>query len=140
MGIRTLGLIFGGRSGEHEVSVQSAASIWQAADRTKYEVIPIAISKKGKWIPGLSPIDVLQTGGVVPEPTAFHDPMSALLAVDIVFPVLHGPYGEDGTMQGFLEIIDKPYVGANVLASAVSMDKAMAKIVFAQHGFPQGSF
>jgi len=134
---RTLGILFGGRSGEHEVSIQSAASIWEAADRNKYELVPIAISKAGKWVTGLSPVEA---GTVVPEPEQGDDPTLALSPIDVVFPVLHGPYGEDGTIQGLLEILDKPYVGAGVLASALCLDKAMAKTVFAQHGFPQGPF
>lgn len=140
MARRTLGVLFGGRSAEHEVSVQSAASIWRAADRNKYELVPVAISKAGKWLAGLSPLEVLATGDSVPEPQQWQDPATALTGVDVVFPVLHGPYGEDGTVQGLLEILDIPYVGAGVLASSLSLDKAMAKLIFAQYGFPQGPF
>ncbi|HBK85870.1 MAG TPA: D-alanine--D-alanine ligase A [Firmicutes bacterium] len=140
MARRTLGILFGGRSAEHEVSVQSAASIWRAVDRSKYEVVPIAISKAGKWTAGMSPLAVLEVGAVVPEPEQAQDPACALAGVDIAFPVLHGPYGEDGTIQGMLEILDIPYVGAGVLASSLCLDKAMAKLVFAQCGFPQGPF
>ncbi|HHW98568.1 MAG TPA: D-alanine--D-alanine ligase [Firmicutes bacterium] len=140
MARRRLGVLFGGRSAEHEVSVQSAASIWRAADRDKYEVVPIAISKAGKWVPGLDPLEVLAQGESVPEPEQAQDPASSLSGVDVAFPVLHGPYGEDGTIQGLLEILDIPYVGSGVLASSLCLDKAMAKLVFAQFGFPQVPF
>lgn len=140
MRLKKLGILFGGRSAEHEVSVQSAASIWQAADRNKYDLVPIAITKGGKWIVGLDPLKVQSKGGVVPELTKVQDPASALGPVDVVFPVLHGPFGEDGTIQGLLEILGKPYVGAGVLASSLAMDKAMAKVVFAYHNFPQGRY
>ncbi len=136
--MKTLGLVFGGRSGEHEVSVQSAASVWQAADRNRYHLVPIAISKSGRWISGLSPLAVLESGQAVPELSSSVCPQTALDGIDAVFPLLHGPYGEDGTIQGLLEVLDKPYVGAGVLASAIGMDKAMAKSLFEQRGFPQG--
>lgn len=135
--MRVIGLLYGGRSGEHEVSVQSAASIWQAIDRNRYNVIPLAISKLGRWTRGLSPLEVLSGGGTVPETSGSDNPMTVLSDIDIVFPVLHGPFGEDGTIQGLLETLGKPYVGAGVLASAIGMDKAMMKTVFAYHGFPQ---
>lgn len=138
--MKTLGLVFGGRSGEHEVSVQSAASVWQAADRNRYHLVPIAISKSGRWISGLSPLAVLESGQAVPELPGSACPQTALEGIDVVFPLLHGPYGEDGTMQGLLEVLDKPYIGAGVLASAVGMDKAMAKCLFEQRGFPQVPF
>lgn len=140
MARRRLGVLYGGRSAEHEVSVQSAASIWHAADPNKYELVPIAISKSGCWRSGVSPLEVLAVGDSVPEPELWQDPVTALADVQVAFPVLHGPYGEDGTVQGLLEILDIPYVGAGVLASSLSLDKAMAKLVFAQHGFPQGPF
>lgn len=140
MARRKLGVLFGGRSAEHEVSVQSAASIWRAADQEKYEVVPIAISKSGRWRAGLSPLEVLTTGDSVPESERYQDPVTALANVEVAFPVLHGPYGEDGTVQGLLEILDIPYVGSGVLASSLCLDKAMAKLVFAQCGFPQGPF
>lgn len=140
MASRTLGLIFGGRSGEHEVSVQSAASVWQAVDRSRYRIVPIAISRRGHWTKGLSPLAVLEAGGIVPEPAYGESPDGVLAEMDVVFPVLHGPYGEDGTVQGLLEVLDKPYVGAGVLASAIGMDKAIAKQLFEQRGFPQVPF
>jgi len=137
---RRLGVLFGGRSAEHEVSVQSAASIWRAADRDKYEMVPIAISKTGKWFSGLDPLQVLAQGDSVPELEQEKDPVSVLADIDVAFPVLHGPFGEDGTIQGLLEILDIPYVGSGVLASSLCLDKAMAKQLFAHFGFPQTPF
>lgn len=120
--------------------MQSAASVWQAVDRSRYRLVPIAISRRGYWIKGLSPLTVLEAGGLVPEPVVRESPDEALAEIEVAFPVLHGPYGEDGTVQGLLEMLDKPYVGAGVLASAVGMDKAIAKQLFAQRGFPQVPF
>ena len=112
-------LIYGGRSGEHEVSLRSAESIRTALDPNRYAVVPFLISKEGKWSPrALSP----EPGGN-PE-------------IDVAFPVLHGTFGEDGTVQGLLELADLPYVGAGVLASAVSMDKAVTKKLCQQAGLP----
>ncbi len=112
-------VVYGGRSGEHEVSVRSARAIMDAMDREKYEVIEYFIDPQGKWVPG----------PILPEPGAHPD-------IDVVFPVLHGTFGEDGTMQGLLELADLPYVGAGVLASAVSMDKEMMKRVCAERMLP----
>jgi D-alanine-D-alanine ligase len=112
-------LIQGGRSGEHEISLRSAASIQKGLDPNRYEVQPFVISKEGKWSP--HPLR--------PEPGG--NP-----GIDVVFPILHGTFGEDGTMQGLLELADLPYVGAGVLASAVSMDKATTKKLCAQAGLP----
>jgi D-alanine-D-alanine ligase len=112
-------VISGGRSGEHEVSLVSAASVIAAMDPERYEVVQYRIDKDGRWSP--SPIR--------PEPGA--NP-----GIDVVFPVLHGTFGEDGTVQGLFELADLPYVGANVLASAVSMDKDMMKRVCRDAGLP----
>ena len=112
-------VIYGGRTGEHEISLRSAESIMKAMDRAKYEIIEYFISKEGKWRP--KPI--------VPEPGAHPD-------IDVVFPVLHGTFGEDGTVQGLLELADLPYVGAGVLASALSMDKEIMKRVCRERGLP----
>jgi D-alanine-D-alanine ligase len=112
-------VIYGGRSGEHEISLRSAESIMKAMDRSKYEIAEYFISKDGKWRP--KPI--------LPEPGAHPD-------IDVVFPVLHGTFGEDGTMQGLLELADLPYVGAGVLGSALSMDKEMMKRVCHERGLP----
>jgi D-alanine-D-alanine ligase len=112
-------VIYGGRSGEHEISLRSAESIMKAMDRSKYEIAEYFISKEGKWRP--KPI--------LPEPGAHPD-------IDVVFPVLHGTFGEDGTMQGLLELADLPYVGAGVLGSSLSMDKEMMKRVCRERGLP----
>ena len=112
-------VIYGGRSSEHEISLRSAESILKAMDRSKYEVAEYFISKNGKWRP--KPI--------VPEPGAHPD-------IDVVFPVLHGTFGEDGTVQGLLELADLPYVGAGVLGSSLSMDKEMMKRVCRERGLP----
>jgi D-alanine-D-alanine ligase len=111
--------IYGGRSGEHEISIRSAEAIIAAMDPERYEVIHYRISKEGKWSP--KPI--------LPEP-------GAQSHIDVVFPILHGTFGEDGTVQGLLELADLPYVGAGVLASAVSMDKEMMKRVCREQGLP----
>jgi D-alanine-D-alanine ligase len=112
-------VIYGGRTGEHEVSHRSAKSIVEAIDTDKYKVLHYVISKEGKWSP--RPIQ--------PEPGG--NP-----GVDVVFPVLHGTFGEDGTVQGLLELADLPYVGAGVLASSISMDKEMMKRVARERGLP----
>ena len=147
-----VGVIFGGRSGEHDVSLQSAQSVMAALDRAKYEVIPIGITRTGRWISG-DALAALQSGGAGQGATLLPDPASAgLLALeehgdrptglspisrlDVVIPVLHGPYGEDGTVQGLLELADLPYVGAGVVGSAVGMDKAIFKQVMTAAGIP----
>lgn len=148
-----VGVLYGGRSGEHQVSVVSAASVIAALDRDKYEVIPIGITAEGRWLPGVSPSALIESGQ--PQVRALPGPegsaTSALMVstakdgrllaglrerLDVIFPVLHGPYGEDGTVQGLLELADLPYVGAGVLASAVGMDKGLMKSVFRQAGLP----
>ena len=112
-------VLYGGRSGEHEVSVCSARAVMDAMDAAKYEIVEYFIDKEGKWSPR----------PILPEPGAQPD-------IDVVFPVLHGTFGEDGTVQGLLELADLPYVGAGVLASSVSMDKEMTKRVCAQRMLP----
>lgn len=112
-------VLYGGRSGEHEISVRSAESVKRALDPKKYTVQDLFITKEGKW----------QPRPLVPEPGA--NP-----GIDVVFPLLHGTFGEDGTVQGLLELADLPYVGAGVLASSVSMDKAMTKRVCKEQGLP----
>lgn len=164
-----VGIIYGGRSGEHEVSIASAAAVVQNLDKQHYEAIPIRIEKDGRWIiadrlpssssaaevieqsrahagqrlgrggreahllahPGEEQIMTIERGS---------HPSITGLALDVVFPVLHGPYGEDGTVQGLLELANIPYVGAGVLSSAVGMDKAVAKLVFAARGLPQANY
>lgn len=112
-------VIYGGRSGEHEVSIRSAESIIHALDTEKYEVLRYLIAKDGRW----------QPRPILPEPGANE-------GVDVVFPVLHGTFGEDGTVQGLIELADLPYVGAGVLASSVSMDKEFTKRVCRERGLP----
>ncbi len=144
-----IGVLFGGRSGEHEVSLASAASVIRALDPEKYEAVPIGISKDGRWLVGsgtqkMLP-DILKSGERVslpPDPTsASLVPLSSAggrpsINVDVVFPVLHGTFGEDGTVQGLLELAGLPYVGAGVLASAVGMDKDVQKRLFEREGLP----
>jgi D-alanine-D-alanine ligase len=137
-----VGVIYGGRSGEHEVSVASAASIFKHIDAEKYEAVPIRIEKTGRWTLGgrvpqaLSAAAVLE--GQRTEALQTIEPSAAVAAsgIDVVFPVLHGPYGEDGTVQGLLELANVAYVGAGVLGSAAGMDKAVMKTLFAAGGLP----
>ncbi|MFA6098434.1 MAG: D-alanine--D-alanine ligase family protein [Patescibacteria group bacterium] len=150
-----IGVIFGGRSGEHEVSIASAESVIKALDEKKYEVVPIGITKQGTWLTQNNPLKILKKGSfkaadtlkiITPDSTK-----KSLVAIkgakgitkpitekklDVVFPVLHGTFGEDGTIQGLLELADIPYIGANVLASAVGMDKTIQKIIFKNSGLP----
>jgi len=162
-----VGVIYGGRSGEHEVSLASAASVFQNLDPDRYEAIAIRIEKDGRWTLPSEPPKVMKAAdvilGALPKPDGqareahpmAHPGGDTLMAIepsatavagqgaivsgvklDVVFPVLHGPYGEDGTVQGLLELANVPYVGAGVLASAVGMDKAAMKLVFAAKGLP----
>jgi len=146
-------LLFGGRSAEHEISVVSAASILSALDPDRYEVSSVGIDKDGRWhlLPGppaLAPGAADELPAVATEAGSevalAREPGSGALVgeggdrrpVDVVFPVLHGPFGEDGTIQGLLELAGIPYVGAGVLASAVGMDKAVQKVLFRAAGLP----
>ena len=172
-----VGIIYGGRSGEHEVSLASAAAVFQNLDPGRYEAVAIRIDKDGRWALPSEPPKVMKAADVIKGalaadegrvrlqppfdaarggPEALEGPdrrahdvhmiahpggdtlMSGTSGVklDVVFPVLHGPYGEDGTVQGLLELANVPYVGAGVLASAVGMDKAAMKLVFAAKGLP----
>ena len=159
-----VGVIYGGRSGEHEVSLASAAAVFQNLDPARYEPVAIRIEKDGRWaLPGRPPTlpsaaEVIQAasgsanrdGDSVQEAHMMAHPGGDTLltidrgnenavsglSLDVVFPVLHGPYGEDGTVQGLLELANIPYVGAGVLASAVGMDKAVMKLVFVAKGLP----
>jgi D-alanine-D-alanine ligase len=114
-----IAVLQGGRSGEHEISLRSAKSITEAMDTSRYEVIPYTIGKEGKWSPR----------PILPEPDG--NP-----GIDVVFPALHGTFGEDGTVQGLLELADLPYVGAGVLSSSLSMDKELMKRVCHERGLP----
>jgi len=143
-------VIFGGRSAEHEISLQSAASVIAALDPARFEVVPLAITRQGHWLPPGESLALLPAGALasshalapVSGPAAGllaldgAGPSADRLAVDVVFPVLHGPWGEDGTVQGLLELCDLPYVGSGVLGSALGMDKAVQKDLLSRHGLP----
>jgi|YNPNPStandDraft_1061719.scaffolds.fasta_scaffold05187_6 D-alanine-D-alanine ligase len=149
-----VGVIFGGRSGEHEVSLASARSVMGAMDPQKYDILPIGITRDGRWIASGDPLQALASGeeslstpvallgdpsqrGLMRlEPTEGRLERALLAELDVVFPVLHGPYGEDGTVQGLLELAGIPYVGAGVTASALAMDKALFKEVMRANGLP----
>ncbi len=150
-GRRRLALVFGGRSAEHEVSVVSAHSVLEALDPERFDVLTVGIDKGGKWhllraLPSASnarelPAVSEQTGSVVslarqPGDTSLVAEDGSRTDVDVVLPLLHGPYGEDGTIQGMLELAGVPYVGAGVLASAVGMDKAVQRVLFVAAGLP----
>ncbi len=161
-----VGILFGGQSGEHEVSLVSASAVMDALDRSKYEIVPIGITKQGRWIAGDNALPALtaqadpkllptsarsQEPGVRSQNVELDSGQNALSvlthsdswllssdsALDVIFPVLHGPMGEDGTVQGLLELAGMPYVGCGVLASAVGLDKAMMKAAFSAAGLPQ---
>lgn len=147
-----VGVIFGGRSGEHEVSLRSAEAVINALDRNKYEVVPIAITKQGKWLTSREATNLLPSAvmeSADQHVALFGDPTERGLArfttegrsagrdkLDVIFPVLHGTYGEDGTIQGLLEMADVPYVGCGVLASATGMDKVVMKRLFREAELP----
>src|ERR1700687_3149117 len=174
-----VGILFGGRSGEHEISLLSAASVFNAIDKDKYEVVPIGITKAGRWVtaadaerlliekfedhkhlragdpeatPGAAILAKGESVVIPPEPHR-HGSMAPFetdasshaltrraadraIDVDVIFPVLHGTFGEDGTIQGLLELADMPYVGAGVLGSAAGMDKDIMKALFRAAGLP----
>ena len=137
--MRKIGIIFGGRSGEHEVSLMSAASVISAVDRKKFEVVTIGITREGKWKLYNGPVSLIPSGEW--EKTAEDLEFSRLKEIaDFMFPVLHGPYGEDGTIQGLFEMLDIPYAGCGVLASALCMDKVSAKKIFEEAGLPTSRY
>ncbi|WP_400164085.1 D-alanine--D-alanine ligase [Brevibacillus sp. TJ4] len=153
-----LGIIYGGKSSEHEVSLRTALSVIKAVDAAKYEVIPVFVSLEGKWIRGealtgqlpetIAPLRLTDgstdkaeaSAGKSLAKSAVASPFTLSQDVDVIFPVIHGPNGEDGTIQGLLELANLPYVGTGVMASAVGMDKWMMKTVFAQVGLPQVNY
>lgn len=140
-----VGLIFGGRSAEHEISIMSARSVLEVADKNKYELIPIAITKNGYWLSPEKSRQIINSNlseAKSQEQKCIAESLNFFLSekVDLVFPLLHGPYGEDGKIQGLLEMIDLPYVGAGVTGSVLAMDKVMMKEIFAFHQLPQGKF
>ena len=131
-------VLAGGRSSEHEISLASARSVLAALDPSRYEVVEIAIGREGRWELG-PPSNRLLQGGVaetLPVVSESASPAQALGAVDVVLPILHGPFGEDGTVQGLLELAGVPYVGAGVAASALCMDKDLFKAVLRDRGIP----
>src|SRR4029077_13624512 len=149
---RRVAVLFGGRSAEHEISCISARSVMDALDPEENEVIPIGITRDGRWhvLPG--PPALPSETGRMPEVTPASGPAAELVEregvrelaladgsrapIDVVFPVLHGPYGEDGAMQGLLQLAGVPYVGAGVLGSALGLDKAVQKVLFAEAALP----
>ncbi len=151
-----IGLIFGGRSSEHEVSLASATSVMDHLDGSKYEVFPIGITREGTWLPGIAPARLLEverctdnsSGGEkidVRTPTKTsgqllpiqnNEWLSSNDVLDVAFPVLHGTYGEDGTIQGLLEMANIPYVGCGVMGAALGMDKEKMKMIFRAAGLP----
>lgn len=141
-----IGVIFGGRSGEHEVSLVSAVSVIKALNKKKYQVIPIGIAKNGQWLAMGDPLRALKeknlkltklaTPIINPKKGTFLRVGDKEIKVDIVFPVLHGTYGEDGTIQGLFEMANIPYVGSGVLGSALGMDKVIQKQLYEQMGLP----
>jgi D-alanine-D-alanine ligase len=153
-------VVFGGRSGEHAISCVTAAGVLRAIDRTRYDVIPIGVTRTGRWVLAADdPSRWELSAGVLPEvkdgdgpgviaPTQTGDARLQVLEpgqvprplaeVDVVFPLLHGPFGEDGTLQGLLELTDVRYVGSGVMASAASMDKHIMKVMLAGAGLPVG--
>jgi D-alanine-D-alanine ligase len=170
-----VGVLYGGRSGEHEVSLASAAAVFAHLDKKRYEPVPIRIDKDGRWAladrapTAMSAAEVIEQARLdaarplrsgrevhfmarpseetilsIDRAAAKGDELGRAIVtglnLDVIFPVLHGPYGEDGTIQGLLELANVPYVGAGVLASAVGMDKAMMKTVFAARSLPIGAY
>ena len=157
-GKRTVGVVFGSRSVEHDVSIVTAQQVMQAMRPNKYEVVPIYITRDGRWLtgPGLRDLKTFQSDnmaelmglkdtlispstphhGLITPPLVGRFGRNQAQRLDVVFPAVHGPHGEDGTLQGLLELADIPYVGAGVMASAVTRDKLMLKAVLAQSGIP----
>ncbi len=136
-----LGILFGGRSAEFDVSLMSARSVWEAADRTRFDLEPIAITRSGRWVFGTEAMDLLahaSRNGEITE-AGHGTPIRSLEdlgRLDVVFPVLHGPFGEDGSVQGMLEVIGVPYVGSGLLGSALGLDKLVQKGLWACKGLP----
>ena len=138
--MKRLGVIFGGMSTENEVSVQSAFSILQNLDKEKYDIFPIYIEKDGNWYEYKGNFEKVEFGGTLKDIYEIPDVMKYLKELDVVFPVLHGLYGEDGTIQGLLELLKIPYVGCGVLASSIGMDKVYTKIIFEKVGINQAKY
>lgn len=138
-----LGVVFGGMSTEHEVSICSGTSVIKNLDKEKYEIYPIYIDKEGKWFKyskKVEEIDILNVGEEIIEKMPISNPIKYLQECDVIFPVLHGLYGEDGTIQGLLELLRKPYVGCKVLGSSICMDKVYTKIIFERAHIKQAKY
>lgn len=135
-----VGVIFGGMSTENEVSVVSANSVLKNIDREKYEVYPIYIGKDGTWYQYIESENETQLGDEINNKEEIKNVMEYLKGLDILFPVMHGLYGEDGTIQGLFKLLKKPYVGCGVLASSVGMDKVYTKIIFDRVGLKQAKY
>ena len=138
-----LGVIFGGMSTEHDVSITSGTSVIKNLNKKKYEIIPIYIDTAGNWFnytKDIAEITVLSVGEKIEEKKRIENPIECLEKCDVIFPVLHGLYGEDGTIQGLLELLKKPYVGCKVLSSSLCMDKAYSKIIFVFFGIEQAKY
>ena len=135
-----LGVIFGGMSTEHDVSIVSGTSVISNLNKDKYEVFPIYINKQGDWYKYEDINKSYQVGDEVDNITKIDNPTLYLKSLDVVFPVLHGLYGEDGSIQGLLELLKIPYVGCHVLSSSISMDKAYTKIIFEKAGIKQANY
>lgn len=144
-----LGIIFGGQSGEHEISLMSATSVINAVDKNKYDITMIGITKEGKWLLYDGPTDLIENGEwrnyaelrLLSDPekyelTVLGSTKSLKDRVDVIFPVLHGPMGEDGTIQGLFELMGIPYVGCKVLGSSLAMDKIASKQIFRNENLP----
>ena len=128
-----IAVVFGGMSTEHDVSIVSGTSVLKNLNKEKYDIFPIYIDREGNWFKytkTVNQIEVLNVGDKIEELDKIEEPMEYLKNIDVVFPVLHGLYGEDGTIQGMLELLNKKYVGCKVLASSVCMDKVYAKVIF----------
>ena len=143
---KTLVVLYGGRSAEHDVSRVTAAHVLRAVDHSAFRVTPVGISRDGEWSIDESLVALLDAGahGLPAELTVGGASTSSSIIASsaaagqvVVMPLLHGPLGEDGTIQGLLEVLDVPYIGSGVLASAAAMDKGIAKVILAQHGIPQ---
>ncbi len=128
-----IAVIFGGMSTEHDVSIVSGTSVLKNLDKEKYDIFPIYIDKNGNWFRYIKPvnqIEVLKVGDEIEELDKIEKPMEYLKSMDVIFPVLHGLYGEDGTIQGMFELLNKKYVGCKPLSSSICMDKVYAKVIF----------
>ena len=128
-----IAVVFGGMSTEHDVSIVSGTSVLKNLNKEKYDIFPIYIDREGNWFKYTKPvnqIEILNVGDKIEELDKIEEPMEYLKNIDVVFPVLHGLYGEDGTIQGMLELLNKKYVGCKVFASSVCMDKVYAKVIF----------